>query len=547
MSLYSDFQKDNNKKSGKSLYAKFKEKENLVKPTFTQRMTGEPVKQRDGTYKATTGVTDVLSGLPIIGPFARLGKTLGETMAYNELDDETREYLDKTGTTRDIVPDIDRSNLEIYADTAEAMTDAATGGISGLYRKGAVNTLKLSPLKVRNLADLKLTSNQILKRFGIETGLNTASGYSFDVAQNARDGKKGADVFKPGIGTAGAALLSSVMGGRSAAQLQKANSAARITDKYAQKFNIPEAGSPFDNIKPKTGIMDNIFVNKPTEKLDINVVPGARYVTPEVTPKTPMESRALKSQSKNDFISNEIAFMNRTKQPLNSNFMKQVDSSWDKMHPKPIQEKIPTSKQVGQDIPNTKTIPEQPNVKQATPEQSRIETPETRADIEKKIKSLDEDEVTKDFTPQQKKQNIEYFNSIEGNESKVKNIAMGLDDDIPEGVNPNSIWKLLSDKADSMGDGKLALELSQSPLRKKISVEAQNLSMTNIGDKGVGLTKKIEIINKKLKDMVSKNTDIDSQTIKEVDNIKETVAKILKESKVDMKYVDEILEGIRCK
>lgn len=458
MSLYSDFQKDNNKKSGKSLYAKFKEKENLVKPTFTQRMTGEPVKQKDGTFKATTGVTDVLSGLPIIGPFARLGKTLGETMAYNELDDETREYLDKTGTTRDIVPDIDRSNLEIYADTAEAMTDAATGGLSSLFRKGALHTGKLASKELIKQAEKKLLASQIMKRFGIETGLNTASGYSFDVAQNARDGKKGADVFKPGIGTAGAALLSSVMGGRSAAQLQKANSAARITDKYAQKFNIPEAGSPFDNIKPKTGIMDNIFVNKPTEKLDINVVPGARYVTPEVTPKTPMESRALKSQSKNDFISNEIAFMNRTKQPLNSNFMKQVDSSWDKMHPKPIQEKIPTSQALEQmtNVP-VKEIPQNeiPKV--------NIESPEFKQKVDtdtnwlSKIEQKSNDNDIKGF----KQSSERYQQRLTEDKDSLIDYAMGLGDEDPK-LPRTSANKLLARDADISGDFDLAEKLSFS-------------------------------------------------------------------------------------
>lgn len=563
-----NFESQNNKKSKINWEEEFNfDKKDIIKPTFTQRMTGEPVRQKDGTYTATTDITEFLSGLPLFGAFARMGKTLGETMAYNQLDDKTREYLAKTGTTTDIVPDITRSNLEVAADAAEAMTDAATGGLRSLFTKGVMQSGKLIASKTLREAERKLLASQIMKRFGIETGLNTASGYSFDVAQNAREGKKGVEVFKPGIGAGGAFFLSSILGGRSAAQLQKANSASR-------KFNIPNAGSPFDNFKPtKVGLTDNVFVNKPAEKLNVNIQPGARYITPKVTPKTQMESRALKSQSKNDFISSEVGFMNRTKQPLSSNFMKKVNNTWEKMHPKPIQEKITTPRQskletptVGQPKINTQThqydsqgfrpvkegeiIPNGYTTKMNTQtgeqmtnapfkETPTVETPKIR---EERI-TKDAKVFSKDF-PDYEKGTFEKWsdelNSIPREE--LENVANGGSKTIPTTVPEGAYLSKMKNIADEEGNIELINKLSDSNVISKGAQTTVSAKMAKEGNNA-------DFLRSVKKDILESKGFNNKKAQKELTQIINELKRKLNEvssSKLDNNYIDEIINNLMC-
>jgi hypothetical protein len=468
MSSYSDFKKkqEKEKSSGKSSYAKFKEQKNYVPTTFTQRMIGEPVKQKDGIFRATTGFTDVLSGLPLVGAFARLGKTLGETTAYNKLDSKTRDLLATQNKTQDIVPDLKRSNLSVLADTGEAVIDASTGGLSSLFRKGAIQTGKLASRKLLTEADKKLLSPQIMKKFGIETGLNTLGGYSFDVAQNANEGKTGVDALKPGIGTLSAGLLSSVMGGRQASQLQKSNSASRIADKYRQKFNIPEAGTPFDNIKPN--LKDNSFTNIPVEKPKITVEPGAKFITPEVKPKSPLELRATKAITQGDFVANEVAFLNKTKQPVTSTTMKQIDKAWSKMHPSPVQEKISNVvSKIEQPITLKLDQPKletQQNIP-TNPEQV-VEKVNSDTNWLSKVENKTEENDVRGF----KQSSERYAQRLTEDRESLIDYAMGLGDEDPK-LPRTSARKLLARDADINNDADLSEKLSFSTVKRESGQE----------------------------------------------------------------------------
>lgn len=532
MSLYSDFQKNKEKqvkKSSKSLYAKFKEEQNKVKPTFNQRMTGEPVKQKDGTFKATTGVIDVISGLPFVGPFARMGNTLGQSMAYNKLDDKTREYLAKSSEVDTIFPDLKKKKSEIVFDAGEAMLDAATGGISGLYRKGAVNTLKLSPLKARNLADLKLTRNQIMKRLGIETAVNTGAAYGYEVGQNVKEDKKGLQVLKPGYGTPLTAVLTAVMGSKGATDLSN-----KILDnkiKNPPKFNIPNIPDPDINRIPgvnsptveqlvKGGRAlpaprkpNEIPIEMPSPEISasqrkLNEVP--RVEIPQAV-KSPAIKEAEQFMSKQDYINykleNDTNYKNLIKNKKLSTLPgskiqterikteQQLGKIWDEAHatpkeqplaplPKqdiptqPIKEEVPTQK-IGQDIPSAKITPEQPKVEGEIPTQ-KSQDPNWEYYKEKDADSMGDIEGFDRGTFKQWSSDIRSLDMDE-----VTRVALGGKKTVENTIPANAYLSVAKNIANETGDLDLAQRLATSNVKSKTAqglVASKLTSSDNIVD-----------------------------------------------------------------
>lgn len=401
MSLYSDFQKNKEKQgdsSNKSLYSKFKEQKNYVPTTFTQRMTGEPVRQKDGSFRPTVGITNVLSELPIIGPFARGAKTYGETRAYNSLDDKTRQLVD----VNEIAPDINRKKSEIIFDAGEAAIDAATGGVSSLFRKGVVKTGVLATSKARKLADLSLTRSQILKRAGVDTALNTGAAYEYEVGQNVREGKTGVDALKPGAGTPLVAMLTGVLGAKNATELSNKISASKIAEKYSQKFNVPNAGTPpmgyFKQLpSPRTPSETPIELpSKGILKSAEDLRNPTKIPTPE-TPKSSIEQKAFENNSRQSFIDKELR-MQKLGKDINKSFGKsgmgisnigketptQLGKIWDSQHPNMSEPIKPTRVTLTKTDPvtgkpieaPTTTLPETAPKSNLT-QQGEIPTPET--------------------------------------------------------------------------------------------------------------------------------------------------------------------------
>jgi len=572
MSLYEDFKKkQGDTKSGKSLYSKFKEEQNLVKPTIRQRMVGEPVKQKDGTYKATTGVTDALSGLPIVGAFTRLGKTLGETKAYNELDDTTREYLMKTGGTEDVVPDINRSKLSIAADAVEAGVDAATGGISSIYRKGAYQTGKLASKEAIKQLDSKLSPSQIMKLFGMDTAVNTAGGYAFDVAQNANEGKTGVETFKPGIGTAGALLLSSLLGGRSAAQLQDANSATRIAEKQAQKFNIPEAGTPpvgyFKALPERATPPRSPAIELPAPgilKAGEDIRNPKPTILPE-TPKSPIIKKAESFNSRQDFINSERAAINRSKEINKGKFTKGVISEiptttdkqlgkiWDEAHATPKQPGTPPiprqviDQPVMQPSPSVnstltaKGISEAPSVESIpeTPIQPKVntETPEVKQQRFRK----EEETFTKDF-PDYEKGTFKKWSSELDNISRdeLESVAKGGAKTTPTTVPEGAYLSRMKNIADEEGNIKLINELSDSHVISKGAQTTVSAKMAKEGNASDFLSRVKRAILES-KGFNSKKSDKEQTEI--LNGLRKKLEQISK-SKLDDNYIDDIINNI---
>lgn len=573
MSLYEDFKKkQGDTKSGKSLYSKFKEEQNLVKPTLRQRMVGEPVKQKDGTYKATTGVTDVLSGLPIVGAFTRLGKTLGETKAYNELDDTTREYLMKTGGTEDIVPDINRSKLSVAADAVEAGVDAATGGISSIYRKGAYQTGKLASHEAIKLLDSKLSPSQIMKLFGMDTAVNTAGGYAFDVAQNANEGKTGVETFKPGIGTAGALLLSSLLGGRSAAQLQDANSATRIAEKQAQTFNIPEAGTPpvgyFKALPERATPPRSPAIELPAPgilKAGEDIRNPKPTILPE-TPKSPIIKKAESFNSRQDFINSERAAINRSKEINKGKFTKGVISEiptttdkqlgkiWDEAHASPKQPATPTIPRRVIDQPSTQPLNSQESVLQGkaqmeTPSvKTTPETPNTATktpDFEAKV--ADGAEVLRKSAPESVEGgNHETYSrlvneDLVANPEKAKRIALGQETPT-NGVPSDAYYSIVANQAEKNGDINLLKEMSRPG--SVASSSGTKLEANKLRTKGGILDDMREIRKARAGQLGVSDTKYTKEQNTLLSSLKE---KIKNFSEVTKQEVDDIISGLICK
>lgn len=334
------------------------------KANFSQRMTGTPVQQYDGSFRATTGVTDFLGGLPIFGPFARLAKTYGETRAYNKLDDKTRQILADTNQTKTIFPEIDRKKSSVLFDAGEGILDAATGGISNMYRKGALKTGVLASSKTLRAADLALTNNQIRKRLAAEIGINTGAAYGYSVGQNLEEGQTGAEALKPGFETPVTALLTGILGAKGAAELSNKISKNKIFDTMNQKFNIPDAGTPSTSYLAREGRLlpeKASPISSPTIELPSPDITASRAKLAamsdnpinSVVNKTSIEERAANTMSRNDFIQRERGLINLAKDINSSRFVKgkaveeikitdnQLGKMWDNQHATPTRQPLP--------------------------------------------------------------------------------------------------------------------------------------------------------------------------------------------------------------
>ncbi len=573
MSLYSDFQKNKEKQgdsSNKSLYSKFKEQKNYVPTTFTQRMTGEPVRQKDGSFRPTVGITNVLSELPIIGPFARGAKTYGETRAYNSLDDKTRQLVD----VNEIAPDINRKKSEIIFDAGEAAIDAATGGVSSLFRKGVVKTGVLATSKARKLADLSLTRSQILKRAGVDTALNTGAAYEYEVGQNVREGKTGVDALKPGAGTPLVAMLTGVLGAKNATELSNKISASKIAEKYSQKFNVPNAGTPpmgyFKQLpSPRTPSETPIELpSKGILKSAEDLRNPTKIPTPE-TPKSSIEQKAFENNSRQSFIDKELR-MQKLGKDINKSFGKsgmgisnigketptQLGKIWDSQHPnmsepiKPTRVTLTKTDPVtGKPIEAPKTPLNETAPKSNLTQQGEISTPEMEQPkveepiIKQERYTKESETFSKDY-PDYDKGTFKGWSEELDNipDEEILHVAKGGTKTIPTTVPEGAYLSRMKNIAEDSNNIKLINELSDSNVISKGAQTTVSAKMAKEGNASDFL--------RKVKNDILESKGLSSKKVeKEQAKILFELRNKLKElanTELDSKYVDEIINNIIC-
>lgn len=119
----------------------------------------------------------------------------------------------------------------------------------------------------------------------------------------------------------------------------------------------------------------------------INIKKGAFVPTPKAIPTTPLEVRASKFTTKEEFIGNEIQFLNRTKQKVPTNIQEKLSKTWDNAHA-PIPESPLGS--VTKSTPQTKVPTETPSVKTTTAPTVDVNTPEFQTKFQENLNTLKE-------------------------------------------------------------------------------------------------------------------------------------------------------------
>lgn len=266
--------------------------------------------------------------------------------------------------------------------------------------------------------------------------------------------------------------------GTKASKILEARQALKDTEIASNKARIGDMkpGTPFDNIKPN--LEDNSFANLPGEKPNITVAPGAKWETPKVTPKNPLETRATRATTQGDFVANEVAFLNRTKQPITSTTMKQIDTAWTKMHPAPVQEKVSkvTSK-VEQPIVSKVEQPiNQPKVEvPVTPEQTQ------RTSNFEEVFAKQDSTMPPEFKGGNLKTRAENFDKkFAEDPAHMERVAMGIERDplIPQEDALGAMRKLAQDN----NDIKLIDRLSDSNVGSQAGSNFNGLKLAGEND-----------------------------------------------------------------
>lgn len=306
---------------------------------------------------------------------------------------------------------------------------------------------------------------------------------------------------------------------------------------------IPDVGTKFDNFKPN--LTDTSFTNIPSVKPEIKIEPGARFITPEVTPKNQFEIRALAKKSFGDYVANEIDFMNKTKQEVTPSLMKKLETAWNKMHPEPIQEAIPKTPKVKETIldevptTSTKEIP--------TPETHKTEAPKTGKDYVPNWSKVDEetftkdsenmfndmkDELPKDFDYGTFQQWSKEVRSLDFDE--VVDVAMGGKKKTPNTVPEGAYLSIMKNYADEVHDIQLAKKLADSNV---ISKGAQTTVAAKMAKKG-----NVSDALRDIKTSLMKKKGIDPEKfIKEEATLIKNIQKKFKE------VTDEVINSLICK
>lgn len=517
-----------------------------VKTSFKERLTGAPTKQRDGSYKANTGVLPFLGEVGknlygvVTGNPQNVGSTLGQSLSVNRGDfnalnkanqeksdiklnliktinknkelgkDNTsllKAYNDLNSTDETIqtlAPKSQISNKQAIGELLDvgssmlgvgALTAGKTALIGG---KTAVNSFKLLSKVAQKEIIKNMTAKEIMANLAKETTINTGIGYGVDVSNNLSQDKKGAAMFKPGLGTAFGALATAGLGGQEAARLQKANSATRIESKYAQKFNVPEAGSPLPGYQNKfVPQLESPKIQLPGEGIlkSSEDLRNPKLITQPEIPKSPIIKEAEKFISKQDYINykknnqSNLSDLIKAKKITTLPGQKvtttklndlQLGKIWEEAHTTPKQEGLPPLQQntpkINTKQPTFDPATGQPNMKQEIPTQEIPKTKEQtfkeQADtIDSKAQSETNNNPIKVDSINIKAEGEKAVSYIETfGKDKARRVALKLDGE-PEGVRASAVLAELKNQAQKEGDFALATELAISDARKMSSQE----------------------------------------------------------------------------
>lgn len=329
----------------------------------------------------------------------------------------------------------------------------------------------------------RASAKQIAKRLAVE---GAASGFIGSTGRVITDDKKGLDAIKDiGIGTFGGGVGGGILGylgGRIAGKTLSAQERAmeRAFGK-GKTYKIPEAGKPPAIQLPERATPERspaIELPEPGILKAGEDLRNPKVNTPEV-PKTRLEIKAGKFNSKKDFINSERKLINTINETnkVASKFGrknvveplkltdKQLGDIWEKAHAAP-------KEPVLQPLPKETNIPKQ-TIKQGVPSQQVTEQQPVSEIL------IDKNKIKEDTDWLAKIENKANENDVRGFEQSSKryqerliqdeesliNYAMGLGDEDPK-LPRTSARKLLARDADLSNNVALSEKLSLSNVRR---------------------------------------------------------------------------------
>lgn len=467
-------------------YGTFVGKVQPVKPTFKQKLTGGPIKQNDGSFKANTGffpvVKEVFNTLNegTIG----VGKTLGQAISVNRGDfDELnninlRNQDNLTALTKTILQNRklgkdtkgledawnyaneqlgNKDTIESLAPNSQDSAKKVTGNIllmaAGMVGAGEIAVGgKSGVLLARKAIKAKLSAqlgSEVIKTQLKKGAFNTAVGYGVDVGLNLLQDKKGGDMFKPGIGTllgGGVSAFTGVGAVRAANKLapELINSRALARANFGP---IPEAGTP------PPGFINPLQKQLPAPIQDLSYHPITGAENPNIKIKQPTAKELATGyepytpNSKLPDIQTDPDFVPQTKEvpnefPLGTTETKSANTTFEN--------------------PNTKQEPSAPIQKE------RLST------LKESVGGVDDaDTVTFE-------KSINRFDElVKSDPDYVKKLAMGTTEKDPV---LRDFWalKLLEKHADEIGDIGLSYELSLSKAGREAGRELVGGKITSM-------------------------------------------------------------------
>ena len=545
---------------------------NRAEPGLLQTIVSAPLKPLADVGKNLLNAGEVLVGKektkslysPITGKVEGLGEI---DITKSPLDPENRKVLKKSAATG--------AELASYL------------GYGGIAKKAVTATSKTSQIAAKEtFAEYVKKNMPSLIKEGALTGVANTVGAQGREEDKDFDWKQAAqDIATSTVLTPLAALGLRKLFGTSNKKIMD----ARIADKKATKFNIPEAGVPPIEYKAKTGQLLPL-PRKPGElppgqnaielpepgilKAGQDLRNPPTKITSEL-PKTPIQERANSFNSRNDFINSERTSFNRAKDinkdvgKFNKGFKplevpkytdQQLGKIWDEAHASPRQTGMPKLKNEPiyqpatqpRNLDNSSLQPkaqmEAPFVERTLQADSptptataKVETPQVKTQVDEGVEVLTRNMPESVQGGNLRQYSEAVYNDLAKDIDKAKRIALGQE--VPtNGVPADAYYSIIANEAEKAGDIDLLSKLSRSD--SVASTSGAKLQANKLRTQGGVLDDMREIRKSRQAERGISDERFTKEQSTLLDDLKK---KITDTTDISKQEIDDIVNSLICK
>jgi len=442
-----------------------------AEPTILGSMVRGIVKPVADVATNIVNVGQIAAGVPETQPFS--GDYLGKVEGLGKVD------LTKSPLAPENIKTIKKSvgtGLELgsYLTFGGAGKKAIQAGTSKLTETAAKETFKeyFRSQFPKLLVEGALTGAAYTAGSQMREGVETGKPFSYKQALD--------DIAISTVLTPAVALGLRKLFGTSADKIIK----AREVEHEIKKAEIlgkpiPPVATKFDNVPtPTTNLLKEEFTPTTSDLTpEIKTREGAFVETPKAEPTTPLEIRASKAAGKEEFIANEIKFLERTKQKVPAKLQEQASKAWDRMHPIADTSKIkltpetpiPAKPSPIKPLESTPGAPAKdviPPAEEIPPGSKQYSREEYEHAYDFATQNLDE----KEWSPTTLKEQLERFKELEATDPD-KLLQLATDSKASDTLRNNWALSFLENKAQREGNIELSKQLSYSDVGTKAGGE----------------------------------------------------------------------------